>query len=208
MQDDLTFRVGLTGGIASGKSTVARYFADCDIPVIDTDVIAREVVEPGQPALQDITDAFGLGVITPDGALDRKALRHLVFASDSARFELEAILHPIIRDETVRQARAAGGAYQIIVVPLLVESPLKLFVQRILVVDCDEEVQIQRVMKRDNETRDQARRILRAQTSRERRLSIANDVIDNRGSLDDLRARVNALDEKYRLLAKKYRHGF
>ena len=114
----------------------------------------------------------------------------------------------MIRDETVRQAHAAGGPYQMIVVPLLVESPLKHFMQRILVVDCDEDVQIQRVMQRDNESEEQARRILKAQASREQRLAIADDVIENTGSLDDLRNHVIELDEKYRLLAKQYRQGF
>lgn len=206
MQEDKTFRVALTGGIASGKSTVADYFADLGVPVIDTDVIAREVVEPGQPALKDIAQAFGDDVITADGALDRKALRRLVFAETRARFKLESILHPMIREETVRQAAAAGGDYQIIVVPLLVESPLKHFMQRILVVDVDEAVQIQRVMDRDGETEEHAREILRAQASREQRLSLADDLIENTGSLDDLRLQVRTLDKKYHLMADQHRH--
>lgn len=208
MQDDLVFRVALTGGIASGKSSVARLFSARSIPVIDTDVVAREVVEPGQPALAQIAEVFGNDVIADDGSLDRKALRHLVFAADSARERLEAILHPLIREETIRQARDAGGDYQIIVVPLLTDSPLKLFANRILVVDCDEETQIQRLMERDAENEEQARRILKAQSSREERLAIADDVINNDGSLDDLDAEVERLDASYRRLARKHCRGY
>lgn len=202
------FRIGLTGGIASGKSTVAEHFRALGVPVIDTDVIAREVVEPGQPALAEIADTFGDGVIRDDGSLDRAALRELIFAVDGARKKLEAILHPLIREEAVRQANAAGGAYQVIVVPLLTASPLKLFVDRILVVDCDEGTQLERLRLRDGENEDSARRILAAQSSREERLDIADDVIVNDGSLDALEARVDALHEDYIKLAKRHSRGF
>ena len=202
------FRIGLTGGIASGKSTVADAFAALGVPVIDTDVIAREVVEPGQPALQEIADAFGDGVLTESGALDRGALRELVFAVDDARKLLEAILHPVIREETVRQANAAGGDYQVIVVPLLTESPLKLFVDRVLVVDCDTETQIARLMSRDGGSREAAERILAAQANREQRLAIADDVIENQDSRESLIEQVEQLHEKYRILARAHRQGF
>ncbi|MDJ0917242.1 MAG: dephospho-CoA kinase [Woeseiaceae bacterium] len=208
LHSDHPFRVGLTGGIASGKSTVADHFAALGVPVIDTDVIAREVVEPGQPALKDIAEAFGDGVINEDGALDRAALRELIFAVDDARKLLEAILHPVIREETVRQANNAGGDYQVIVVPLLTESPLKLFVDRVLVVDCNKETQVRRLMSRDGETRESAERILSAQASREERLEIADDVIRNQGEIDELAEQVAEMHAQYQALARAHRQGF
>lgn len=194
-------RIGLTGGIASGKTTVANLFAELGATVIDTDIIAREIVAPGQPALNDIAAAFGAEVLQPDGSLDRAALRTRVFASAEDRKRLEAITHPRIRAEALRQAELAGGPYQLIVVPLLVESPLREFVDRILVVDCPEETQIQRLMARDADSEAQARRILAAQSSREERLAIADDVITNDGSLEKTRQQVAALHEIYRALA-------
>lgn len=194
---DKPLRVGLTGGIASGKSTVADMFADLGVPVIDTDVIAREVVAPGQPALEEIREAFGARVIAEDGALDRPAMRALVFGDDEARLRLEAILHPRIGAATREQAADAGGAYQIIVVPLLLESPLRAFVDRILVVDCEEKTQMARLLSRDAESESQARRILAAQASRAERLAIADDVIANEGDLDNTREQVRRLHRRY-----------
>lgn len=193
-------RIGLTGGIASGKSTVADMFAELGATIIDTDVIAREVVAPGQPALDEIAAAFGKSIIDDDGYLDRGALRRLVFADDAARKRLETIVHPRIQDEARRQSCQAGGAYQIIVVPLLVESPLKEFVDRILVVDCDEETQIRRLTARDAESEDQARRMLGAQSSREERLAMADDVIRNDDNLASTLDQVTELHEIYRSL--------
>lgn len=194
-------RIGLTGGIASGKTTVANLFAELGATIIDTDVIAREVVAPGQPALDEIADAFGAAMLRPDGSLDRSALRKVVFASPADRERLEAITHPRIRAETLRQADTAGGQYQLIVVPLLVESPLREFVDRVLVVDCPEETQLARLMARDADSEAQGRRILAAQSSRAERLAIADDVITNDGSLEDTRRQVAALHEIYRMLA-------
>jgi dephospho-CoA kinase len=194
-------RVGLTGGIASGKSTVADMFADLGATIIDTDVIAREVVMPGQPAFEEIRALFGDAVIRDDNTLDRAAMRKLVFADEPLRERLEGILHPRIRDETFSQASTAGGDYQIIVVPLLAESPLKDYVDRILVVDCDEETQIRRLLERDTDTEEQARRILAAQASRDERLAIADDVIRNEANLDSTRSQVASLHEIYRSLA-------
>lgn len=200
--DGEPLRIGLTGGIASGKSTVARMFAELGVPVIDTDVIAREVVRPGSAALAEIRSEFGHGVIKPDGTLDRAAMRTLVFSDESRRRRLEAILHPRIRQETRRQAGLAGGAYQLIVVPLLVESSLRDFIDRVLVIDCDEATQIRRLLERDAESEDQARRMLAAQASRAARLAIADDVIDNGGDIAATRARVESLHEKYLALAR------
>lgn len=196
-------RIGLTGGIASGKSVVAEFFAELGVPVIDTDVIARELVAPGQPALDEIRERFGDETIDADGNLDRAAMRRVVFADENARFDLEAILHPRIGAETRRQAAAAGGAYQLIVVPLLVGSPLLRFVDRVLAVDCDEETQIRRLMERDTETIEQARRILEAQVTGDERRAIADDVIDNNASIDSLRSRVRTLDRYYQFLAER-----
>lgn len=191
-------RVGLTGGIASGKSTVSKLFGELGAVVIDTDVIAREVVRPGKPAIDEIRRTFGAGYLTPDGGLDRAAMRRLVFADDTARTRLEAILHPRIRDETFAQAAAAGGPYQLIVVPLLVGSPLLRFVDRVLVVDCAEDTQIERLMARDADSEEQARRILATQASRGERLAIADDVIDNNGTIEQTRRQILALDRRYR----------
>ena len=196
-------RVGLTGGIASGKSVVAEMFAELGAQIIDTDVIAREVVEPGTPALEDIRRRFGNEVIAEDGRLNRGALRRLVFSDAVARKDLESILHPRIGEETRRRSQRATGPYQLIVVPLLVESRLRDFVDRVLVVDCDEETQLARLLSRDAETTEQARRILAAQSSRRQRLSIADDVISNDGGLDETRAAVIRLDQQYRRLAAR-----
>jgi dephospho-CoA kinase len=194
---DKPLRVGLTGGIASGKSTVADMFADLGVPVIDTDVIARDVVRPGQPALDEIREDFGDAVIAADGTLDRSAMRAIVFGDETARRRLERILHPRIGEATRAQADAAGGPYQIVVVPLLVESSLRDFVDRVLVVDCDEETQIERLLSRDAESEVQARRILAAQSSRAERLAIADDVVANDGDLDDTREQVATLHRRY-----------
>ncbi|RZV36893.1 MAG: dephospho-CoA kinase [Chromatiales bacterium] len=201
MNSEKPFRIGLTGGIASGKSVVADMFKKLGVPVIDTDIIAREVVAPGQPALDEIRARFGDAMIATDGNLDRGAMRDAIFADDDARRDLEAILHPRIGAHTRRQADAAEGAYQIIVVPLLVGSPLADYVDRVLVVDCEETTQIDRLLARDAETREQAQRILAAQASREQRLAIADDVINNDHSLAHVRDQVDDLDRKYRRLA-------
>ncbi len=195
------FKVGLTGGIASGKTTVANLFAAHGVPVIDTDIIARDVVEPGKPALNEIHAHFGDSVINESGMLDRTAMRKLIFCDSHARERLEAILHPRIGDEVRRRSQTTKGDYQIIAVPLLVGSPLLQFVDRVLVVDCREETQIERLIKRDAGTRDDARRILAAQSSREQRLAIADDVINNDQDLSQLEEQVNQLHSKYQALA-------
>ena len=194
-------RVGLTGGIASGKSTVANFFAELGVPVVDTDVIAREVVEPGKPALAEIHDAFGPGVISSDGSLDRAELRKIVFADKAKRSRLESILHPRIRDAAFQQADQASGPYVIIVVPLMFESPMKQAMDRILVVDCSEETQLRRLTMRDNESEEQALRMIAAQASRKERLSIADDVVPNDGDLAGTRDAVHALHKTYLSLA-------
>jgi dephospho-CoA kinase len=203
MESSEPLRVGLTGGIASGKSLVADLFAARGAAVIDTDVIARDVVRPGAPALQDIVQQFGADILDADGRLARRRLRELVFADDAKRRALEAILHPRIRREAIRQSAAAGGDYQIIVVPLLVESPMRQFMDRILVVDCSEQTQLERLLERDTETEGQARRILAAQADRKTRLGAADDVLDNDGTKEEAAAQVEHLHRRYLELAKK-----
>jgi dephospho-CoA kinase len=197
------FRVALTGGIASGKSTVANLFATYGVPLIDTDVIAREVVEPGQPALTAVARAFGSDVLDPDGRLDRRRLREIIFGDGTARARLEAILHPAIRAAMERQSVAAAqaGPYQLLVIPLLAEGGRRDHVDRVLVVDTPETMQIERLMARDAVTWEQAEASLRAQAQRATRLGIADDVVTNTGRIEDLREQVAGLHERYVKLA-------
>lgn len=200
----MAFRVGLTGGIGSGKSVVADAFAALGAAIIDTDVIARELTGPRGVAMPAILDEFGTAVITPEGALDRAAMRRLAFNDADARRRLEAILHPLIRAGSELQALAAATPYVVVVVPLLIESGNhKKRVDRVLVVDCDEETQIRRVIARSGLERKEIKRIMAAQASRRVRLAAADDVIDNEGSLEQLAARVAELDVIYRGLAAK-----
>jgi dephospho-CoA kinase len=198
-----TFRVALTGGIASGKTMVADLFAALGVPVIDTDVIAREVVEPGQPALARVVETFGPEVLTSDGRLDRRCLRELIFADPDARRHLEAILHPAIRAEMERQSGAAGGPYQLLVIPLLTEGRRRDHVDRVLLVDVPEELQIQRLMGRDGVSREQAQASLNAQATRAERLAMADDIMQNTGRPEDLRGAVAGLHAKYLQLAAR-----
>jgi dephospho-CoA kinase len=194
-------RIGLTGGIASGKSTVAQRFAELGIPVVDADVAAREVVSPGTPGLARVIERFGPGVVAENGELDRSALRQLIFKDPGSRQDLEAILHPLIREAMERSAEAAAGPYVVMVIPLLVESGSRGRTGRILVVDVDEAVQLRRVQARDGGSLDQAHAILASQASRAARLAAADDVILNSGTVTDLRQAVDRLHEKYLLLA-------
>jgi dephospho-CoA kinase len=195
------FRVALTGGIASGKTTVANLFADLGVPIIDTDLIAREVVELGQPALAKVVEEFGQDVLEADGRLDRRRLRERIFTDPDARRRLESILHPAIRAEMERRSRAAGGTYQVLVIPLFTEGKRRDHVDRVLLVDVPEELQVERLMKRDGVTSAQARASLNAQAMRAERLAMADDVVQNTGRADDLRAAIAGLHEKYRRLA-------
>lgn len=201
MTMDKSLRIALTGGIASGKSRVADLFSALGVPVIDTDLIARQVVEPGQPALADVVETFGPGVLGADGRLDRRKLRELIFSDTTARQRLEAILHPAIRAEMERQSSAAGGPYQMLVIPLLTEGGRRDHVDRVLVVDVPESLQVERLMNRDTVTKEQAMASLAAQATRSARLAIADDVISNSGSAEELRGKVAALHEQYLHLA-------
>ena len=195
--------VGLTGGIASGKSTVARLFAEHGVPVIDLDQVARDVVAPGTPLLAQVIARFGPGVRQADGGLDRRALRRHVFAHPQERRALEALLHPAILRRTAELVAAAGGPYQIVVNPLLAEMGAAARYDRVLVVDCDESVQRRRLGERDGSGPEEIAGILAAQASRARRLQLADDVILNDGDLAALGPKVAALHERYLQLAAK-----
>jgi len=199
------FRVGLTGGIASGKSTAAKFFGALGVPILDSDQVAREVVEPGQPPLERLVERFGRGILTPDGHLDRPALRNIVFSDPRARADLETLTHPAIGAAMEARSAAAGGPYQILVIPLLIEKSLGSQVDRVLVVDCDEELQIRRLHARDGSTRAQAQAILDAQVSRGARLKAANDVIRNDADMGAVRAQVAELHARYLELARAQR---
>jgi dephospho-CoA kinase len=196
-------RIGLTGGIASGKSTVAKLFAAIGIPVIDTDEIAREVVAPGSSLLTRITERFGRGVLNREGSLDRSALRAMVFAEPKARADLDALMHPAILERMRARSAASGGPYQILAIPLLVEKAARAEVDRVLVVDCDEEAQVRRVQARDGATLAEARAILAAQAPRATRLAAADDVIVNDADLHRLRDQVQDLHARYVALSRQ-----
>lgn len=197
------FSVGLTGGIGSGKTTVAELFAALGAAVIDTDEIAHQLTAAGGAATEAIRQAFGADFITPDGAMDRGRMREAVFAEPAAKKKLESILHPLIRSETERAAVEAKGAYPLFVVPLLVESGIwKQRVSRVLVVDCDEEIQLQRVMQRNGLSEAQVRAIMASQVPRAARLAQADDVIVNEGDPAALTAQVERLHAAYVALAQ------
>jgi dephospho-CoA kinase len=199
------FRVGLTGGIASGKSTAAKFFGALGVPILDSDQIARDVVEPGQPPLERLIERFGRKILTADGHLDRPALREIVFSDPKARADLEALTHPAIGAAMEALSAAAGGPYQILVVPLLVEKNLTAHVDRVLVIDCDEELQIRRLRDRDGSTPEQVQAILQAQAPRAARLRAADDVIHNDTDMSAVRDQVAALHTRYLDLAARPR---
>lgn len=194
----MTYAIGLTGGIGSGKTTVANLFATHGIAIIDTDAIAHSITAPGGAAMPAIRRAFGDAFVAPDGALDRARMREAVFTDDAAKARLEAITHPLIRTECERAASDAQGPYLIFVVPLLVESgKWRERVQRVLVVDCTEQTQIARVMSRNGFTRDQVQAIMARQANRAQRLAAADDVIDNDAQHAPLAPQVDRLHAAY-----------
>ena len=194
--------IGLTGGLASGKSTVAERFAARGVPVIDTDVIARELVGPGQPALEKIRVAFGPGVLTAEGRLDRAWLKQQIFTNPAQRQRLEAILHPLIHQDVVGRLPTLRGPYCLIVVPLLVESALTYPLDRILLVDVPEALQRQRAAVRDGLSPELITAMLASQASRAQRLAVADDVIVNAADLAHLDAEIARLHTFYQELAR------
>jgi dephospho-CoA kinase len=201
--NDSLLLIALTGGIASGKTAVAELFAKLGVPVLDTDQIARDVVAPGSMVLGQLVAEFGAEILDAQGRLDRARMRERVFSDPQQRRKLEAITHPAIREELARRSTAAGGDYQIHVIPLLVETGRAAVYDRVLVVDCPEEAQVARLMARDGASREQAQEILGAQASRAERLNVADDVIENTGTLEDLERFVQTLHRNYALLAQK-----
>jgi dephospho-CoA kinase len=194
----------LTGGVACGKSAVADLFAEQGACIIDTDLIAREVVEPGETGLQEIIRQFGSDVLLPDGRLDRRKMRELIFSAPEKKATLEAILHPLIRARSLAEVEIAASSehpYVILVVPLLVETGFAALVDRIAVVDIDPELQLRRLMQRDGMTAPNALQMIGQQANRAARLRAADDIIDNNGSFEELRASVAGLHAQYLELA-------
>ena len=198
----MTFIVGLTGGIGSGKSAVADLFSSLGVQVVDTDAIAHELTGGQGLAMPEIEAEFGQGVVCPDGRLNREAMRRLVFSDPSARSRLEAILHPMIRRESDARCTAAKSPYVLLVVPLLIETGVYLQrINRILVVDCDEANQISRVMTRSGLSEAEVRTVMETQASRAERRAVADDVISNDGGIESLLPRVIDLHQRYLELA-------
>ena len=189
--------IGLTGGIGSGKSTVSRRFSDLGVPVIDADEISRTLVEPGNPTLEQIINEFGEEFRNPSGQLNRARLRDHIFADKRARLALESILHPAIRSNMADQLSDLDTPYAILVIPLMTETGQADLVDRVLVVDVPESLQVQRVMLRDNISRSNANRILDNQASREERLALADDVINNECNPEELDQAIDKLHQKY-----------
>ncbi len=193
--------VGLTGGIASGKSLVGAMFVKLGVALIDTDVVAREVAARGEPGLAAVVEEFGSGVLSPSGDLNRPALRSLVFADDAKRRKLEAILHPLIRSRTRAKLAELSAPYALVAVPLLVEASFGELVDRILVVDCPEALQLERLMRRDAIPKPEALAMLKAQVDRATRLKAAHDIIDNSGTTEATRRQVELTHRRYLDLA-------
>jgi dephospho-CoA kinase len=194
-------KVGLTGGIGSGKSTVSNFFAQLGVPIVDADVIARQLVEPGQAALRQLCSAFGGEILNQDGSLNRPRLRQLAFSDATHKQRLDAIMHPLIFDEIQTQVSNVDSVYCILAIPLLLESAKKYAVDRVLVVDCAEQTQLQRVLERDKVGEEQALAIIGTQADRHYRLTAADDIIYNDDSVAHLAEQVKNLHNSYLLLA-------
>ncbi|WP_340615435.1 dephospho-CoA kinase [Xenorhabdus entomophaga] len=201
----MAYIVALTGGIGSGKTTISNVFSSLGVPLIDADIIAREVVAPGTPALQAITEHFGPDILLADSSLNRALLRQKIFAAPEEKQWINALLHPLIQKETHKQLNQVTASYVIWVVPLLIENNLTHLADRILVVDVPEETQIARTMARDGVSREQVENILAAQASRQARLEKADDVIINRNDEQNIASRVVELHQQYLKLAKSVR---
>ena len=190
-------RIALTGGIASGKSLVSNFFRELKISVIDTDIISREILHSNKSILCEIRNSFGNHIFSEQGGLKRKELRKIIFENRKKRLLLESIMHPEIRKETLKRIQMEEGIYHIIVIPLLYNSPMKKNIDRIIVVDCTDAIQLQRLLKRDSETISQAKDIISSQASRQDLLKIADDLIQNNQSKQATKSQVIKLHQKY-----------
>ncbi|WP_104038212.1 dephospho-CoA kinase [Vibrio jasicida] len=200
----MAFVIGLTGGIASGKTTVANLFKQqFKIDVVDADIVAREVVEPGSTGLNAIIEHFGIDIVREDQSLDRAKLREQIFSNPDEKAWLNALLHPMIREKMIEDLAQVESEYALLVVPLLIENKLDSLCDRVLVVDVEPETQIARTVKRDNVSEDQARAILASQATQAQRLAIANDVVRNNPNDPDLLLQITDLHEKYLAMCKK-----
>ncbi|WP_455374568.1 dephospho-CoA kinase [Kaarinaea lacus] len=196
----MTLTIGLTGGIGSGKSTVAKLFADLGVPVYDTDTIARELVQPGKPALKEMIEALGSDIISGNGELDRQALKQRIFDNDDVRKRVEEILHPKIRKQLLSNIESCSAPYCIAVIPLLIEKNWLNIVDRVLVVDVPQEMQLERATARDSVSKNLILQIIKTQVSRDTRLAVANETIDNSGDPQQLANLVDELHKKYMAL--------
>lgn len=196
--------VGLTGGIGSGKSAAAQRFADHGIDIVDADLASRAVVEPGEPALTKIADHFGHSILQSDGTLDRTKLRHTVFADEQQRRWLQGLLHPLIRQYIRTNIELASSDYVMLVNPLLIESRQNIWCDRVVIIDVPVEIQIDRTMARDDNTREQVEAIIKAQVGREMRQAAADDIIDNGNSLSELHEQVDEHHQKYLKLCQTH----
>ena len=195
--------IGLTGGIGSGKSAAANFFQNEGVTVIDADDLAREVIEINTPGYKSIVDYFGSRIIDANGLINRASLRKEVFDDDEKKKVLESIIHPLVRDLMTERITMAQSSYSIVMVPLIFETNSMSNYNRILVIDCDPSLQLERATTRDNNSKDQIQKIIDAQCSREERLSIANDVIPNNDSLNDLKTRSLIMHKFYLDLTQK-----
>ncbi len=194
----MILKIGLTGGIGSGKSTACEIFSGLGVPVIDADAIAHKVVKPGMPALQSIIDEFGVNIMTKDGCLNSKKLRDRIFINETDRKKLESILHPIIYEKISHEAENINSSYCIIFIPLLLETGVSDIIDRILIIDVPKELQLSRASVRDNASLNDIERIIQAQISRDDRLAAADDIINNEGDFKNLRRQIYELHEFYK----------
>lgn len=194
----MVLKIGLTGGIGSGKSTACEIFSELDVPIIDADIVARKVVQAGMPALQLIKEEFGEDIITKDGLLDRKKVRDQIFTNEIDRKKLENILHPVIYERIAHETENIDSSYCIISIPLLLETEALDIIDRVLIIDVSEKLQLSRASVRDNASLNDIKRIIRTQMSRDNRLAAADDIINNEGDIENLRRQIHDLHEFYK----------